>query len=258
MAIRKRVGRSFLALAVILLVACVSSYLELIMLSNSSKNLIKIGAENIKISTELLDLSKLHNDIFFEYYQSQEKEKNKALLVRRSENILNSLDSLTNAASPDVEKHLSTILDDIGMYKKGVRYYYDNNFSRDWYHHFQSDTYFKFVKSTKQYMLLSQKYVVEETTKVYNGIYRSIMLGIVAIIFMIIILAIFFSLLDVYYLKPIVKLTRSLDSYLVSNKPFVVKVDGKDEVYHLKELILDLISENKSLKRELKKDNTNE
>lgn len=251
MGIRKRVGRSCIALATILLFASVSAYLEMIMLSNSSKKVIVTGAESVRISTEILNLSKQHNDIFLEFSINRDKLQ----LTNSSEDILRSLDSIifVAQANPDMEKHISVIVEDISKYKRGVRGFY-HNIDEDefWYNHFQANVYFKLVTSMKQYMLSLQQYVVDKTTIIDEGIHRSFMLGIVSIVFMIIILGIFFTLLDIYYLKPVVKLTKSLDSYFTSNKPFVVKVDGKDEVYHLKELILDLISQNKSLEKKNK------
>lgn len=250
MGIRKRVRRSFFALATILLFACVTSYLELVGLSNSSKRVVVTGVESLRVSAEMLDLSVLNNKIFYDYSKNRDSIK----LILNSGKVLFRLDSISTAAmsNPDIEKHYNKIINDIHKYNEGVvKFYSEENTSADnWYFAFQSEVYIPFMNSIKQYMLSSQKFVVNETSIIDDGIYRSIMLGIVAILFMIAILIMFFVLLDIYYLKPVVKLTHSLNEYLVSKIPFTVKVDGRDEVYKLKELILDLISANKSVNKE--------
>lgn len=246
MGIRKRVRRAFFALATILAFAGLTSYFELANLSNSSRKVVATGAESVRVSTEILDLSVLNNKIFYDYSQNRDKRD----LIILGNKTLYSLDSISISAmrNLDTETHFNKIIDDIDQYKKGVNRFYSAEYNSvdNWYYIFQSEVYLPFVKSIKQYMVYSQKFVVEETTKIDDGIYRSIMLGVVAMLFTIAILAIFFVLLDIYYLKPVVKLTKSLDEYIVSKVPFTVKVDGRDEVYKLKELILDLISANKS------------
>ena len=171
----------------------------------------------------------------------------------QSEKVLQSIDSIVNDAlhNQEMSKLLNPIIESVNEYKIAVRKYYNPEITSDanWYYHFQSDAHFDFVKGMKDYILFSQSFVVKETTFIDRGIYRSVMLGVVALLFILIIIMMFFVLLDIYYLKPVVKLTKSLDKYLSSGTPFIVKVDGKDEVYKLKELILDLISANRSAKR---------
>ncbi len=248
MGIRNRVRKAFIALGTILIIAGISSYLELVILSNSSRKAIDVGAKSIQMSTNLLDLAQQHNDVFYKYSVN----KNKDSLMIMSESILLKMDSVMTSSfvNNNMLKNAGTIAEDVEIYKNRIREkYQDINTDDSWYYIFQSDVYFSFTKHVKEYMVLSQTYVVNQTTKIDDGIYRSIMLGITAIIFMILILVIFYVLLDNHFLKPVVKLTKSLDAYLVSKTPFVVKVDGKDEVYKLKEYILDLISENKSVNK---------
>ena len=247
--IRNKVRKSFITLGIILFFAGISSYLELVNLSKSSRNVIDLGAKSILMSATLLDFVYLHNNLYSEYYHNKDNE----YMRHQSEIILQRMDSVVNNAlhNNGASELLDPVINSVAQYKKDAREYYPLAILDDenWYYHFQSDAYFNFVKGMKEYILFSQGFVVQETTSIYSGIYRSVMLGIVSLLFVLIILLMFFVLLDIYYLKPVVKLTKSLDQYLSSGTPFVVKVDGKDEVYKLKELILDLISANRSSKK---------
>lgn len=254
MGIRKRVKLGFIALALILFSAGVSSFMEMGRLGDSSHKIVDIGSNSVRLSISLLDLMQQHSSVIYEYSVNENHDN----FVNKSESVLKELDSLTTMLLYEntISVSLNKILEAKNLYIKNVRERYNSPKSsfEIVYTKEHLDAYWKFVNSVKDYMIQSQQYVLKETAEIDNGIHRSKMFGAVAISAMVLILIVFYYLLDVYYLRPIVSLTSSLHKYLLNKTPFVVNVDGRDEVYTLKELILDLISENRNRKAKKRDD----
>lgn len=254
MGIRKRVRLGFVALALILFSTGISSFMEMVRLSNSSHKIVDIGTNSVNLSISLLDLMQQHSSVIYEYSVDENYEH----FVFKSEKVLKELDSLTSMLSHSnmISVSLDTILQAKDLYITNVREQYNSPMSsfEVVYTKEHLNAYWKFVNSIKDYMIDSQRYVLDETAEIDSGIHRSKMFGAVAISVMVLILIIFYYLLDVYYLRPVVSLTSSLRKYLLNKTPFVVNVDGRDEVYTLKELVLDLISENRNKAAKQKSD----
>lgn len=253
MGIRKRVRFGFIALGVVLVVAGISSYMELINLSKSSHKIIDIGSNSVRLSTSLLELMQDHSEVLYQFYVDDDTDK----FIASSDVLLKRLDSLTETITQTnnlLLPYTDSIVASKNAYVKSVYALYEDHQKSPyvWYSQFQMDAYWGFVNSIKNYMIVCQDYVVRETALIDEGIYRSVMMVLVSTATMLLILIMFFFFLDVYYLHPVVRLTKSLKLYLNSGVPFVVKVDGHDEVYTLRELILDLMSEkgNKQAKKE--------
>ncbi len=248
MGINTRIKRSFLALGFIFAVAGTAAYMEFMNLNHKTQKITELGTQSIRLSSRAFDIAHKHNELFLDFSKHLDTSK----LIQLSESEIAQLDSIMMIAFDS--KVLTGAKENLALearnYIRNIRTLYPNskqlpNF--DWYSTFQTDVYVPFIKAVKSYLLDSQEYLIIETTNTDANIHRSLMIAVVALAFMVIILFIFYKMLHIYYIRPVVRLTKSLDEYLVSKIPFVVKVDGKDEVYTLKSLILDLISQNKSL-----------
>ena len=68
---------------------------------------------------------------------------------------------------------------------------------------------------------------------------------IIASAIAIVIVLIFYYFVNLYYITPVLKIDSALKAYLDSKMPFKVTIEGKDEVYRLKERIESLIDQSK-------------
>ena len=71
-----------------------------------------------------------------------------------------------------------------------------------------------------------------------------------ALLIAIVIVCIFYYFINLYYIDPVLRITGGLKAYLNSRIPFKVSVEGRDEVYRLKEYIESLIDQLKSRRNE--------
>ena len=100
-------------------------------------------------------------------------------------------------------------------------------------------------------MVQSQEEVLNQTKLIENNAYRSNMQGIMSQAIAIIIIVMFYFMLDTYFIKPVTAITTALRNHLVHNTPFDVNFEGKDEVSNLKEYISQLIRKLRSEKKKI-------
>ena len=99
-------------------------------------------------------------------------------------------------------------------------------------------------------MVSSQSVMDAKTAQLESNAYRAIMPGIIALAIAIIIIVMFSYFIDLYYVRPVLKITEGLHNYLNSKIPFKITMEGRDEVRKLKEYIEALIGLLKNKKSE--------
>lgn len=248
MGIRNKIKLGFAALGLLLFIAGVISYIELARLNEITTKIINEGANSVKFSNDVLDAINEQDKNLVDFVVSQDT----LLFTTNSKKCLMELDSICKNikhASPvniDIDSILihkvvytSTVSDFVSIPKP-------NNVT--WYFNVYKPDYNSFVTSIKKFMRTTQQLVVKETTRIEHNAYRVIMQGIAALATAIVIIFLFFFLIDTYYIKPIVKITKGLKNYLLMRVPFNVTVTGRDEVFMLKEYIDQLLLKIKAKK----------
>lgn len=237
---RLKIKLGFILVGLVLLLAGVTSYFELTRLTSSVQTLIDNGAKSISLSKGVLDILQEHNKKVLEFYQ----DKNIKLDAFSSEDI-QIMDSLYLQAQHSYPK--SKELGNIALARKKYLEVLNEKMDTtqgvisDWYVSEYNVAYTDFTNSVKEFMISSQQYVVKQTDRLKANIYRTTMQSVVALSVSVLILFVFFLLMDVYFIKPISAMTKALDRYLVNGAAFNVKVEGLNEPAKLKEQIIQLI-----------------
>ncbi|MEG0499795.1 MAG: hypothetical protein RR550_01575, partial [Rikenellaceae bacterium] len=213
----------------------------LIRLTSSVQTLIDNGAKSISLSTGVLDILQEHNVRVLKYYRDKSQG-----MGTFSEHDMQIMDSLYLQAKTSYPK--SKELEAIAVAKKE---YLDalgekidttsEAIMSEWYVSKYNVAYTHFTNSVKEFMISSQQYVVKQTGKLKANIYRTTMQSVVALSVSILILFVFFLLIDVYFIKPIAVMTKSLERFLINGSAFHVTVDGANEPAKLKSLVVQLI-----------------
>lgn len=71
--------------------------------------------------------------------------------------------------------------------------------------------------------------------------YRAIMPGVMALGVAILVLGMFYLMIDLYFVRPVIGIDRGLKGWLASRLPFKPTIEGRDEVHRIKESIDTLI-----------------
>ena len=111
-------------------------------------------------------------------------------------------------------------------------------------------SYSALTSSIKNFMVSSQRAMDTKAKRLEDNAYRATIPGFVALLIAIVIVGIFYYFINLYYIDPVLRITGGLKAYLNSRIPFKVTVEGRDEVYRLKEYIESLIDQLKSRRNE--------
>lgn len=237
---RLKIKLGFILIGLVLFLAGVTSYIELTRLTSSVQSLIDNGAKSISLSKGVLDILQEHNMKVLKFYNDQSESINAF-----SDSDLEIMDSLYLQAQQSYPK--SKELEAIALARKeyltALSEQEDSTHMNvsEWYAARYNVAYTHFNNSIKEFMISSQQYVVKQTDKLKVNIYRTTMQSVVALSVSIVILFVFFLLMDIYFIKPISIMTKSLDRFLANGASFNVKIEGANEPAKLRDLIAQLV-----------------
>ncbi len=243
---RLKVKLSFLILGMVLVLAGVTSYIELTRLTSSVQVLIDNGARSISLSKGVLDIiqemntgilgSTEHRNLEFTELSESDEKLMDSLFIQAANSYPESAE-LDKVAAAKVE--YQAVLD---LYTGlvGSDEAFNSYITR------YIEAYNNFTNSIKEFMLSSQDYVVSQTERLRGDIYRTTMQSVVALSVSVVILFVFFLMFDVFYIKPVISMNKALDKYITSGTSFNVNVEGKDEPKQLRESIMVLIRQLKN------------
>lgn len=238
---RRKIFWGFGMLALLLFVAGMFSFFELRRLSNTTRTLIQSGKHNIESAKQMLDAV---------------NDQNVALLQMIVVGQRRSSDSLLLAGEQDFEKALSDISLTIGELSELDSIYvardrYDNLVAEflkephvdmeDWFTNHYRDTYNNLIAKIKSYLFVSQRNLGEKAERLEGDAYRVITPTLFALVVAILLCAMLVYFIDLYFVSPVVRLNKALHKVTALKQPLDVKVEGKDEVFELKEQIEALV-----------------
>ncbi len=250
MGIRKRIALGCISLGFLLFTAGVISYFELSRISETTLETVDKGFTGVSYSKDLLDIMESVDIAVLRKMQSQDSsstiEMSKVTVEMDSITQKLLFDFESNNAIKEVVKHrkiYEAVLNQMpdSIYEKQV----------EWYFKKYKPAYLTLTYSTKNFMVQSQEEVLNQTKLIENNAYRSNMQGIMSQAIAIIIIVMFYFMLDTYFIKPVTAITTALRNHLVHNTPFDVNFEGKDEVSNLKEYISQLIRKLRSEKKKI-------
>ena len=237
---RLKIKIGFFLISLLLCLAGVLSYVELTRLTSSVQLIIDNGAKSISLSKAALDIIQEQNSKVLMFYNNKSSE-----IKVISDSDIAITDSLYEIALSHYPKNAELVA--IGKAKdEYVKILSEKIDSSDtdlssWYVSKYNIAYTDFTNSIKAFMISSQQHVVTETGHIEANMYRATMQSVVALAVSILLLYVFFLLMDVFYIKPIILMTKSLQKYLDNDISFNIKDDGANEPLKLKELIVILI-----------------
>ncbi len=250
MGIRTKIRLGFASLGFLLIIAAVISYFELARLNDNSRRIISEGATSVRLSNDILDVINREDSNILEFF----RRKDTILFNRASAKCMGDLDSVLYSMKGSFPENalIDTLIDRKGMYASTVRSFADSSDFRNatWYFTVYKPSYNGFVRSVKNFMRSTQDLVSREAAGVQHSAYRSIMQGIVSVGAALVLIFMFYSLIDIYYISPTLKITKGLKNFLMMRVPFKVDVSGRDEVFMLKEYVEQLILRLKAKKND--------
>lgn len=238
--IRRKILYGFMILGVLLLFSGIISWFELSRLSRTTTELLEESVRDLELSKNMFEAV---------------NQQNKALLVRVSSPGADSreTDSLFRAGRADFDRafreaeernihprRLQRIAEAKNEYDRVLREVpFD---SLEWYNRNYKIAYYDLALNVKDFMIESQNTIDQNALKLENNAYRAIMPGIITLGIAIIIIFVFYVMIDFYYIRPVLKVKQGLSNYLDAKIPYNVQVEGRDEIKELSDQIATLVT----------------
>ncbi len=247
MGIRQKIMLGFAALGFLLLMSGVISYSELNLFTRLNTTIVEQNNDAIDLTVEILDLleeqnkhlvwSLLHGgDEALELSRNKQEMDEAFLKFRRMYDDVSVADSAIVAK--DNYFRLIQNAADSSHIDRG-RWYLDEC----------QPAHQELLRNVQNLIQFSNAYAEEESYMLENNVYWAIMPAVIALGVAVLILLMLFYMIDLYFIRPVVKMSRALDNYLKLKIPFKVTTEARDEVADLKEGIdelIDTIKANKS------------
>lgn len=244
MGIRQKIMLGFFTLGLLLFFSGLISYSELGKMRVSTQNMMDASLKNMTLSKQMLD---------------GVQDQNTSLLQMILSGRTPASDSLWFAGRLKFEEALLEANVSVGeimgfdsLYAASIRYnqlvnahFEDGMEEQDpqWFAETYKTVYYDLTSSIKNLMLSSQGMIDQESKKLERNAYRAIRPGIIALAIAILIIIVFFYFMDVFFIKPVLKMKDGLRNFITAKIPFSVKFESKDEMGELREYIEELTEE---------------
>ena len=235
MGIREKIRLGFLALGLLLFFSGLISFFELSKLSRSTQSMLGASLKNMELSKTMLDAVQDQNTALLQIIVSGRSD-------RESDSLLHAGREKFEAAISDAKISIRDLQGFDSVYAANISYnetvgaYLRDSLRKenvDWFVDIYKTSYSDLTSSIKK------------ARRLEDNAYRATMPGFIALVIAIVIVLIFYYFVNLYYITPVLKIDSALKAYLDSKMPFKVTIEGKDEVYRLKERIESLIDQSK-------------
>jgi len=205
---------------------------------------------NMELSKTMLDAVQDQNTALLQMIVSGSRNSDSMLIVGRQK--FDSSMREANVLIRDLQGFDSIYAANVA-YNRIVDAYLSDSLHKNsvgWYVNIYETSYADLTTSIKNFMVSSQRIMDVKAQRLEDNAYRATMPGFIALLIGILIVVVFFYFINLYYISPVLKITDALKNYLNSKIPFKVNVEGRDEMFRLKESIEKLIDQQKSKRNE--------
>jgi methyl-accepting chemotaxis protein len=253
MGLRKKVSLGFVVIGAILFLSSIIAIFEFNRIRHSVTDLMKDNINSINTSRMLLELTdEYHFMLLSSVIMDSTLNSAEVVYDDRFEKYIGSIKSqfaseaeiaTADSLSIAYKRYLAEISSASNIMKLSV------NERKEWYNNKLMPVYKNLRNYKRQLGLLTQGALAKNTAGLQEGFYRSIMPGIIAVAAGILLVLLFNYFLNLYFISPILLISRGIKNYKEFNKSYNVQFDNDDELQDLNGEIKTLIEEHKNLKK---------
>lgn len=244
--IRRKISVGFIATFLVLLCAIGINIFELNRLSSRADNILIDNARHTEYATQMLNALQKQNRAVLNMIILGDINYAEQLNIGALE--FGAAIAKATEQSPS-NQTLTKIVDAHEQYHTTVTMHATESTIEDnhmWFMNTYIERYYALDKAIKNYMVSPQKSsVAEHVSTLENSIYKTITPSVLTLLVAMIILLVFYYMIDTYYTKPVQTISRSLDNYAKNKVPYQVKIEEKSELSLLNTNISELINHNK-------------
>ncbi len=248
--IRTKVHKAAVVVALVLFLSAGVAYVEFSRMSDYVSTFIAKNVECINSSNELIELCERFNQRIL---KEDEIAVGDPVMDSTVQNYIELI--ITNSTIDSENHYADSLRYAYAAYMQvvcGEEDMYFESYSEkiSWYKEKVEVVYLKLKTYLSTLSSLSQNVLSSNYDELSDRYYRSIMPAVLAIVASIVLIFLFIYFLNIYILKPLIKMHRGLRQYKDCGMPYKVSFDrGEDQIQELNEMLKDLTGENASLRK---------
>lgn len=245
---RKRMFVGFLSIVLLLFFSGMVSLFELGRVSNDTEEILLASKSNVELAGEMISALNEQNDAVICMSVIGDASDGYREACKRSIERLSNAVRLADGRVDDSSAvdslviHSNILNTMVTDYLDGNVMLTDEYSSQDWYVDSYKDEYLNVASHITKYMTGAQSTLGPEVNRLSRTAYRAVTPVFISLVVMLVVMLMFYYFLSVYYIRPVLRMNKSLGDYLTFKVPFDVGVTLRDELVELKERILALIS----------------
>jgi methyl-accepting chemotaxis protein len=252
MGIRKKISLGFVVIGTILFLSSVIAIFEFNRMKNSVTQLMNANINSINTSRMLMELTDEYNFILLSrVIVDSVITSEKIMHDDRFDKYINSIKSnFTSEAEVIIADSLATTYSEYLSVIRETRNIMSQDYEsrKRWYENDLKPVYNNLRLYKKRLGLLTQAALADNTKQLQEGYYRSIMPGIIAVSAGIILVLLFNYFINLYFISPILLISKGIKNYKNFRKSYNVQFDNDDEIQDMNSEVKSIIDENKKLK----------
>ncbi len=242
--IKWKIFFGFLVLAFMLFVAGSITIFEFVSLTRTVNAILDNNYKMMQSATSMLEALE-REDSGILLYLSGNQESGMGLVSQGDSSFYTAYNEAVRHIYTDTDRML---LKRIQVNYSGYKSYFSGNAldsiqgpKMTWYSNTIYPVFVEVKSAIKSVMIHNQDIIYQETTRLKDKSRRAIMPGIVAILSSLLMTVIFTYLINKFFVRPIIDLTKKVENYKTTNGPIDADIITHDELKQLEEAIQDLV-----------------
>ncbi len=245
--IRKRMFVGFVSIVLLLFFSGMVSLFELGRVSNDTEEILLASKSNVELAGEMISALNEQNDAVICLAVIGEdslayRDVCKNAIARLSDAVSLADAKVDGAAVDSLAVHAGVLNSMVMDYLDGKLPFDEQFTSRDWYVDSYKDEYVDVASHITRYMTGAQSTLGPDVNRLSRTAYRAVAPVFISLVVMIVVVIMFYYFLSVYYIRPVLRMNKSLGDFLTFKVPFDATMTCRDELSELKERIKSLIS----------------
>jgi methyl-accepting chemotaxis protein len=243
-----KIFSGFLILATMLIISGILSVFEIYNIGSSVELMLEDNYKSINATEEMVEALEREDSGILLLLMGRWEEGRKILSSADSAFSRNLTIASNNITIPGEHEYVNRVRATYNEYKSIwekpiVGTMKEENLN--WYTEVVHKSFLRTKQETEQLMRLNDEVLYQTASDLKDRTHRSIMPGIVSVVSAIIFVLIFYYFVTYYFVKPIVRITNAIISFIDDKKPYRVTVETKDEIYLLNDSVTQLCSSQK-------------
>lgn len=254
--IRLRMFLAFGTLICMLLITSVISIVEYRRMSNSVSDMMDDNVRQIAVVTRMAGMIDNYNVSLLSMVGEESIEVLPSLDTVMFRSYCDSLKvKLTNPAISSLPDTLFKSFKRYVVASSDVKYVINSTWidSKQWYFEKLQPVYQELRNDINEVNELIYEELKHNSANFDDGFYRSIIPGFVAVAACLVIVALLYFFISVYYVNPIYRISQGIDNYNMYSRPYGHRYDGDDQLANINTGVSELIDENIELKLRVNK-----